>query len=156
MEALAAQVPTLAGTAWVADSNGSVPDGALVGGIDNGEEVYIARSEHNTALIPGKFIRGHTVTYVAWGGGEHAKNEYEVLVVPSGSISWVPCSGSEIPPNSVPGGISEDGEPLYIGRVSHEGTVTVGKVHPSHGSLYIPFGGAEVAYPDYSILVKKD
>ena len=38
--------------------------------------------------------------YVAWGGGEHGKNEYEVLV---GSASWVPGSGTSIPPHALPG-----------------------------------------------------
>lgn len=36
---------------------------------------------------------------VAWGGGEHGKTEYEVLV---GSGGWVPGNGSNIPPNALP------------------------------------------------------
>ncbi|XP_023289487.1 uncharacterized protein LOC111674238 [Orussus abietinus] len=69
--------------------------------------------------------------------------------------AWVPTSGSNIPPNAIPGGQTEESEPLFIGRVNHEGTITIGKVQPSHGVLYIPFGGAEVAFPDYEILVQE-
>lgn len=58
-----------------------------------------------------------------------------------------------MPPNAIPGGETEDGEPLFIGRVNHEGTVTIGKVQASHNTCYIPYGGSEVAFTDYEILV---
>lgn len=66
---------------------------------------------------------------------------------------WVPTSGENIPPNAVPGGQTEDGETLFVGRVNHEGTVTIGKVQPSHKCLYIPFAGQEVPFTDFEILV---
>ncbi len=75
------------------------------------------------------------------------------MVDPS-TVTWLPSSGSEIPPNAVPGGLSSGGETLYIGRGPHEGTTTNGKVHPSHGSLYICYGGVEIGYPEYEILVR--
>lgn len=49
-------------------------------------------------------------------------------------------------------GESEDGEPLFVGRVNHEGTLTIGKVQPSHGSCYIPYAGQELAFTDYEVL----
>lgn len=134
---------------WVAATGGELPENALEGGNDNGEPLYVARSHHEGALIPGKFCKSHGVCYVAWGGGEHGKEEYEILV---GNGDWVQTSGSEIPPNAFPGGESEDGEPLFIGRVPHEGTLTVGKVHPSHGSCYIAYAGQELAFTDYEVL----
>lgn len=70
-----------------------------------------------------------------------------------GPNNWVPVSGTNIPPGAVPGGESEDGEPLYIGRVRHEGSITTGKVQQSHGVCYISFAGEEIAHPDYEILV---
>lgn len=45
-----------------------------------------------------------------------------------GSNRWVPTSGANVPPGAFPGGESEDGEPLFVGRVNHEGSLTVGKV----------------------------
>lgn len=66
----------------------------------------------------------------------------------------MPTSGTQIPGNAFQGGESEGGEPLFIGRVNHDGAVTVGKVQPSHGVLYIPYGGAELSFPDYEILVQ--
>lgn len=87
--------------------------------------------------------------YVAWGGGEHAKEEFQVLV---GNATWVPCSGDAIPPNALPAGETEDGETLFAGRVKHENTVTTGKVQPSHGVCYISYAGQELGFADYEIL----
>lgn len=98
----------------------------------------------------GKVVPSHGVCYLPWGGGEHAKTEYEVLV---GQGSWVPANGTEIPPNAVPAGESEDGEPLFVGRAQHEGTVTLGKVQPSHGTCYISYAGQELAFQEFEILV---
>lgn len=67
--------------------------------------------------------------------------------------TWIACSGTDIPGAAFEAGSSEDGEPLFIGRVNHEGTLTVGKVQPSHGTCYIPFGGQEVAFVDYEVFV---
>jgi hypothetical protein len=55
--------------------------------------------------------------------------------------------------NHFPGGKTEDGETLYIGRVKHDGTLTIGKVQPSHGVCYISYGGKEIRYSDFEILV---
>lgn len=70
-----------------------------------------------------------------------------------GPFNWVRVGGSNIPPNAIPGGESEDGEPLYVGRVHHEGSVTTGKVQQSHGVCYISFAGEELAHPEYEVLV---
>lgn len=147
-------VPATEGVSWVAASGGTVPEGALVGGEDNGNPLYVARAVHEDATIPGKLLADHGVAYIPWGGEEHGKENYEVLVIAEDAVSWVDATGDSIPENAIQGGVTEDGEALYIGRATHEGAVTVGKVHPSHASLYISYGGAEIGYPDYQILVK--
>jgi len=137
---------------WVATSGTALPEGAFIGGQDNGEGLVVGRAQHEGALLPGKVVPSHGVCYVAWGGGEHGKTEYEVLV---GSASWVPGTGSDIPPTALPAGESEDGEPLFVGRAHHEGTVTVGKVQPSHGVCYISYAGQELGFAAYEILVSQ-
>lgn len=136
---------------WVPAADGAVPPGAIEGGFDGSDQLYIARAVHEGALIPGKLHPSHGVCYVAWGGGEHGHNEYEVLCACGGQ--WVPVSGGNIPPNALPAGESETGEPLFIGRCNHNGAVVVGKVQPSHGTCYIPYGGEEVAYTDFELFV---
>jgi len=76
------------------------------------------------------------------------------LVVDPDSVTWVATTGDTIPENAIPGGLSMEGETLYIGRAPHEGSLAIGKVHPSHAVLYISYGGAEIGYPEYEILVK--
>lgn len=171
--------PSGAGTGtpcWIASSGGQVPDQAVSGGQD-GEALYVARARHEAALIPGKLVPSHGVCYIAWSGGEHPHDEYEVLC--GCDPMWVPVSGDAIPPLAMPAGESEDGEPLFVGRVNHEGALTIGKVQvrvieiitlntfllilshlciflctqPSHGTCYIPYGGQELAFQDYEILV---
>lgn len=44
-------------------------------------------------------------------------------------FEWIPNCGGNIPYNAVVGGRTCDGESLYIGRVYHEGSHTVGKVY---------------------------
>jgi hypothetical protein len=146
--------PSEEGVQWVAASAGTVPEGALKGGEDNGNVLYVARAEHEEAVIPGKLLADHGVAYIPWGGEEHSKEAYEVLVIAEDAVSWVDGTGDTIPENAIRGGTSADGEALYIGRATHEGSQTIGKVHPSHGCLYISYGGAEINYPEYQILVK--
>lgn len=136
---------------WCEAVGGVLPSGALEGGNDIDGVLFVGRANHEGALIPGKVNPQHGVCYVAWGGEEHGKSDYEVLC--SSASMWVPTSGENIPPNAVPGGQTEDGETLFVGRVNHEGTVTIGKVQPSHKCLYIPFAGQEVPFTDFEILV---
>lgn len=113
---------------WVPSANGQVPPGAVVGGQD-GEPMFVARARHGNALIPGKLVPSHQVAYIAYGGGEHPHADYEVLC--GCNPQWVPVSGSQIHPSAIPAGEGDDGEPLFIGRVQHEGSLTVGKVQVS-------------------------
>lgn len=71
-----------------------------------------------------------------------------------GHIMWRAAHSSEVPYGAIPGGNTSHGETLYIGRVFHCGSHTVGKVHPSHGCCYIPYDGQEIKYHDYEILVQ--
>jgi hypothetical protein len=43
-------------------------------------------------------------------------------------FDWVACHHDDIPEGAVEGGRTCDGDPLYIGRVQHKGSHTVGKV----------------------------
>lgn len=136
---------------WIQSGNGSVPPNAVVAGNDvSGELIYVARAAHEGAVIPGKLVPSHRIAYVPWGGRENPKDSYEVLC--DCAARWVPVAGTQIPPNAFQGGHSENGEPLFIGRCLHEGSTTPGKVQPSHGVCYIPFGGQEIAKQQYEIL----
>lgn len=44
---------------WVGSTGGNVPEGAFVGGDDNGEPLYVARANHEGGLLPGKLVASH-------------------------------------------------------------------------------------------------
>lgn len=52
-------------------------------------------------------------------------------------VQWVPASGGQVPDGALPSGETEEGEPLFVGRTSHEGTMTLGKVYCYMHFLYI-------------------
>ncbi|KAF5302480.1 hypothetical protein FQR65_LT08570 [Abscondita terminalis] len=129
-----------------------VPSGAVQGGVDkDGSEIFVGRAFHEGDWIPAKVIPARQTAYVAYGGGEHMKEEYQLLC--EQRFDWVPTSGNNLPFGAVEGGRTSDGEPLYVGRVWHDGAHTVGKVHTSHGCCYIPYGGEEMSFSDYEVLI---
>ncbi|XP_050323693.1 natterin-4-like [Bactrocera neohumeralis] len=131
-----------------------VPPGAFVGGRDcDGSPIYVGRSFHRKDNLPAKVIPSKGCAYVCWRGEEIKKRQYEVLV--GDGYEWVTSRGGSVPRNAVPGGTTRHGEPLYIGRCSYHNSLTVGKIHPSHGCLYIPFDGKELRFHSYEVLIMK-
>ncbi|XP_005180313.2 uncharacterized protein LOC101888348 isoform X2 [Musca domestica] len=72
---------------------------------------------------------------------------------PSGGASetWVPASNGVVPPNAVSGGI-DGSDNLYIARARHSNDLIPGKLHPSHGCCYVPYGGVEHSHKEYEVL----
>lgn len=54
-----------------------MPPGSVEGGRDD-EPLFVGRAQHEGALIPGKVKPSHSVCYIAWGGEEHGKTDYQV------------------------------------------------------------------------------
>lgn len=154
-----------------------LPEGAVLAGHDqDGSQIYVGRAWHAGDQIPAKVLPSKQAAYVAHGGQEVLKDEFEVLCF--GNVQWISAhpSNRTVPPFALVGGTTSDGEPLYIGmqirficavieifmqsskisgRAHHEGSLTVGKVQISHGALYIPFAGSEVPiHNDAEVLVE--
>lgn len=52
--------------------------------------------------------------------------------------------------------LGKDGnEDIFIGRGPFQGSLTVGKVHPSHRCLYLGYNGKEERLNSYEVLVHK-
>lgn len=145
--------PQCTGTYSWAPCHGSyVPPNAVVAGQDkDGSPLYVGRAFHEGDLLPGKVSTSIGGAFVAWGGGEHMKHDFEVLL--SNHVAWQFARNGEVPPEAIAAGTTQDGEKLYIGRVLHEGSLSPGKVQPSHGCLYISFGGQEVRFNEYEVLI---
>lgn len=67
-------------------------------------------------------------------------------------FTWVASSNGHAPKGAVSSGPTTSGEVLYIGRHHHEGALTPGKIHGSHGCMYFPYGGAEQSTLQYEVL----
>uniref|UniRef100_A0A1L8EIG8 Uncharacterized protein n=1 Tax=Haematobia irritans TaxID=7368 RepID=A0A1L8EIG8_HAEIR len=129
-----------------------LPPHAVVGGYDSdGSPIYVGRSFHEGDCLPTKVIPSKRSAFISWAGVEHSKSHYELLL--GESYTWQPCFGANIPPNAISAGKTSSGEPLYVGRGHYANSLTVGKVQPSHGCLYIPFQGGEIKLEKYEILV---
>ncbi|KAI8127487.1 hypothetical protein CVS40_2685 [Lucilia cuprina] len=67
---------------------------------------------------------------------------------------WQHYDNKTIPTNAIStGSVNSSGESIYIGRGHYENTLTVGKILPSHGFLYIPFNGMEIKLLNFEILI---
>jgi hypothetical protein len=70
-------------------------------------------------------------------------------------LDWVNSRDGTIEPKAIVGGRGANGEKLYIGRVLHENTLVIGKIHPKYKCMFIPFHGQEIRFNNYEILVAK-
>ncbi|XP_025201272.1 uncharacterized protein LOC112598849 isoform X1 [Melanaphis sacchari] len=138
---------------WVPCNSGDpLPRGAVHAGTDKGgDPLYAGRAFYEGDLLPAKINPSHSSAYVCWGGMEHALSHFEVLC--HANVAWQTAQGNHIPPNAIVVGATVNGEKLYMGRTLHDGTLTPGKIHPSHGTLYIPYNGEEVSVTEYEIMI---
>lgn len=88
-----------------------------------------------------------------YGGEETQINEFEFVRMDPGTYEWEPAMNGEVPDNAVIAGCTSMEERLYFGRILHHGIYIPGKVHPSHGVLYVPFRGEEINFRTYEVLV---
>lgn len=57
-----------------------MPGTAVSGGRDtDGSTIFVGRAFHNGDMVPAKVIPDKRAVYVAHGGEEHSKQEYEVF-----------------------------------------------------------------------------
>ncbi|XP_012254218.2 uncharacterized protein LOC105685009 [Athalia rosae] len=127
--------------------------GMICAGRDlDGANLVVGRATHLGDVLPAKAKPEHGVAYVAYDGIEHEKRSFEILM--PADFHWVVSRNGQVPHGAVESGRTNSGEILYVGRGFQQGAPTIGKVHPSHGCLYVPFGGREIAMREYEVLVQ--
>ncbi|CAK1544117.1 unnamed protein product [Leptosia nina] len=132
----------------------SLSNRAVVAGYEGYDQspLWVIRARLNGDLLPGKLAVKHHAAYVPYNGKENPVQNFEVCCAPADKIRWVEGRDGVVPPNAIAAGNTASGEPLYIGRAREQGSLTPGKVHPSHKTLYISFGGHEIGHKVYEIL----
>ncbi|KDR19911.1 Natterin-3 [Zootermopsis nevadensis] len=144
----------MSGACWVGAAYGSVPEGAVHAGYDkDGGRLFVGRTFYESDIMPAKIVPNQGTAYVSYDGQEHPVMHYEVLC--NVESLWKTARDGRVPPNALHVGCTKIGERLYVGRVSHDGTLTPGKVHPSHRVCYIPYDGLEIPFKEYEVLVTK-
>ncbi|XP_055600625.1 uncharacterized protein LOC129749618 [Uranotaenia lowii] len=138
------------GLQWVWASNGQVPRNAVRTVDSHRNSSFIGRAHHQGSVTPGYIDPKRKACCIAWGGDEHEKRIYEVLCT-TGSFLPVSEVNTEVLLSATSAGISENGEPLFIGRVRHEGKYIYGKVQRSHGVCYISHGKREMGFKEYEV-----
>ncbi|CAG0886306.1 unnamed protein product [Darwinula stevensoni] len=63
------------------------------------------------------------------------------------------ASHGHFPDGAVEGGMTADGEKLYVARTEHKGDLLPGKLHPSNSVCYVTYAGAEHHKDTYHVLV---
>ena len=127
---------------WEPCFGGGCPRNAFVTGAqDQGKSLFVARALHEGSMTPGKLHQDHNACYVSWGGKEHGKKEYEVLIQQPG-LTWVRWSGGQIHPSAVVVGYERDA-PLHSIKGKVNGVDVLGKYHSKYKTGYFPFGGKE-------------
>lgn len=141
------------GFTWIPWTNhqGIPPAGVYAGNDQDGSPIYVGRAYHEGDQLPAKVVPSKQAAYVSHNGMEIFKAHFEVLT--GSGFTWVGSGNGHVPAGAVLAGNTSTGEPLYIGRTHHEGSLTPGKIHRSHGCLYIPFGGAEQSFLSYEVLI---
>jgi len=137
---------------WVPFDGINIPKNAVQGGKDGTQKLYIGRAHHSGSLTPGKVPEIQKELILPWGTISNTKQEFEILISHLDS-TWAAAERGNVPVNAFPGGHSEQGETLYIGRYMHQGALTVGKIQPSHQVCYIAHGSTEMNSIKYEVLV---
>jgi Protein of unknown function (DUF3421) len=85
----------------------------------------------NGNQTPGKVVPAHSSAMIPHNGFEVCIDEdYYVFCGDKNEFQWLQTDGGKrIPPGAVQGGVTKDGEPLYIGRVKMHGSDVIGKVY---------------------------
>ena len=137
------------------DAPHTLRDRAVGGGYEAGAggPLWVIRAKFEGDLIPGKLVVNTHSAYVPWGGKENTVHEIEVCCAPPQKIKWVQASYAHIPVRAVEGGQTRTGEVLYIGRAVEQGSLVPGKVQPSLKAMYISYGGEEIMFRHYEILI---
>ncbi|KAG6464774.1 hypothetical protein O3G_MSEX014719 [Manduca sexta] len=127
---------------------------AVVAGYEgyDGSPLWVIRASFEGELLPGKLAIKHRSAYVPWGGKENAVEQIEVCCARPEKIRWTEDRDGRVPAQAIPGGKTATGETLYIGRAKEQGSLTPGKIHPSHKLMYLSFKGREISHNIYDVL----
>jgi len=158
---------------WVPSSMGmpvpnAVPGRGRVDRRDSRELVtYVGRVEHEGDVLPGTvYLHFNCIEVLSRSGKRYEYQHYEVLTLnPGFKVGWKPGQNGLVDNRAIECGKTAEGEKLYIGKVKNaEGEQLytqvelpiLGKVQPSHGSIYWVFNNEQCRSHQYDVLIQKE
>ncbi|XP_017078878.1 RING-H2 finger protein ATL58-like [Drosophila eugracilis] len=132
-----------------------LPEGVVRSGFDEmGNSTYVARAYMNDDMLPAGYVARNKSALCSWDCQAYKLcTELEVLVLAGCDYKWVAGTKGSYPADALQTGYTEDGEVTYTGRGLYKGIMRLGKVHPSHGVMYLPYDDLEVNILHYEVLV---
>jgi len=142
---------------WILAEGGSVPDGAIPGGEQQGKPLFICRGFHEGGLQIGKVSpAAQQGAMIGYGFKEFPIPKYEVLVGDRHALRWVDFQGRlnvrQLGARPVEGGREADGTPLFVALARHGNAVIPGKVGEKLDGAVIPTNNTEVVSEQYRVL----
>ncbi|KAF8520393.1 carbohydrate-binding module family 12 protein [Hysterangium stoloniferum] len=142
---------------WILVHGRNIPQGAIVGGEENGLPIYIARAFHEGSVQVGKagsqFEKGAVIGY---GHKEIQLDTYEILIGNLHAIKWVDTEGhlkpADLGVQLVEGGREANGVLLFVAQAHHGNGVCPGKASEHLDGAFIPYGGTEERKKKYKVL----
>lgn len=142
---------------WARAENGYVPAGAIKGGVEDGQTVYVcsARSPGpQKQFMPGKLDSLHGFCYVPFWSEEVGRKEYKVAV---GTGSWMAYQNGDYPSDAVVGGadaLTTGYKYLQICRVhTKNNNLIPGLLYKQQGGCYFGYGSHVYFSKNYEVLV---
>ncbi|EDV33360.2 uncharacterized protein Dana_GF21233 [Drosophila ananassae] len=141
------------GEDWIqSTAHSALPLKSVFGGYEaDHSPLFVGRAHHEGGLLPAKVSPIKGFAYVANNGEEHRISNYEVLV--GEGYCWVPDHYGHLPANAVGTGANKYGETMFIGRSKYKDSLLIGRIHQSHGCIYVPFEDKEIKLNEYEVLV---
>ncbi len=142
--------------AWLDGEQGKpLPVGAVVGGVEDGHDLYICRAPFNGGVHPGNVVDGHC--NIGWGGQGYPLPRYQVLTAPGPGPAgdWV-AQTTGLTGAFVAG--QENGGPLYLCQAHYQDSGLLGRIdHGTHtgkvinGKCNVEWGGREQVIETFSL-----
>ncbi|KAI0916956.1 hypothetical protein AcV5_007557 [Taiwanofungus camphoratus] len=142
---------------WVLTEGKNIPNGAIPGGEQNGQALYICRGFHEGGLQIGKVSAAfENSAVVGYAHKEIHLPKYEVLVGDQRAVQWVDARGRlnlhHLGARPVEGGHEANGTPLFIAKAHHHNAVIPGKASEKLDGAFVTFRSSEVEVKDYRVL----
>lgn len=131
----------------------SVPENAILYGLDGTDKVYVGKAFYEGILLPAQINPKRGVAIVLHESGVREVDKYTFVCGPA---EWVPWSRlrTSFPDNAIVGGYVANADvsqsPLYFGRA-----FVMGQVSKNNRSFSAAYLGRIILLEEYDILVRK-